>query len=305
MKLKSISHLPRADDKTFVVTGGNAGIGYFVAEQLAMAGARVIIASRDKAKAQRAIDAIESVVPGARTAAVSLDLSSLDSIAAAALAINGSGRIDGVILNAGVLAQERGRSTLDGHELVFGTNHLGNFAFALQLLPAFEGNPNGRLITMGSIAHRFARPDARGVPAAEESPFRTYAGSKLAQMLFALELDRRLRSNGSRTMSLIAHPGGALDGLTPARPPAFSRTPRQRAVGLLRSPIAQSKEHAAWPAVRASLDPDAAGGQLWGPRFASTKGAPKLEAITGRLADRSLATSLWQYSEAITGINFR
>ncbi|MGH1556558.1 hypothetical protein ACRAWF_46865 [Streptomyces sp. L7] len=134
--------------------------------------------------------------------------------------------------------------------------------------------------------------------------FKVYARSKLAQMTFAIELDQRLRASGSPVISLLAHPGGALDGLTPPRPPLFERTGDQRRRALLQVPVAQSKEHAAWPAVRATLDPRAQGGQLWGPRFLRSRGKPALETVPAKMRNTDAARRLWRATEEATGITW-
>ena len=134
--------------------------------------------------------------------------------------------------------------------------------------------------------------------------FRVYKMSKLAQMIFALELDRRLRSAGSTVASLVAHPGGALDGLTPSRPPVHARRAADLLKALPKSPLAQGKHAAAWPAVRALIDPAVEGGQLWGPRLARSKGLPVLERPTRLMQDAASANRLWAWTEQATGISW-
>lgn len=287
--------LPRADGKTFVVTGGNAGIGYFITEQLASTGATVVIASRNPTKAANATQAVTARWPDARLEFIKLDLSSLKSVTVAATEISQLATVDGLVLNAGLLAQKLRSNTVDGHDMMFGTNHLGNFALVQQVLQAMERNPGSRIVTVGSVAHRFGRINLDDLDgsARTQRPFQAYATSKLEQMLTGLELDRRLNAKSSNTISLLAHPGGAVDGLTPSRAPVFVRTRPERLKGVARMAVAQGNDHAAWPSVRALLDPHTKGSELWGPRLAHTKGRPVRETLSGKLQDRALADALW------------
>lgn len=220
-----VHRLPRADDRVFLVTGGNAGIGYFIAEQLSATGATVVLGSRSPMKAEAARAAIRDRVPGARVRTLRLDLADLSSLSSAAHALE-STHLDAVVHNAGVaLDDPPRRETRDGHEVMFGTNHLGHFALTGWLMPLLAAAPAARVVTVGSFAAKSERLDL-GDPQSRQDyrPKRTYGRSKLAQMYFALELDRRLRAAGSTVASVVAHPGGALDSLTPSRPPVSART---------------------------------------------------------------------------------
>ncbi|MFD8498074.1 SDR family NAD(P)-dependent oxidoreductase [Amycolatopsis sp. NPDC059657] len=294
-----VRRLPRADGKNFLVTGGNAGIGYFVAEQLAGAGATVILGSRDTAKAEAAMASIRSRVPGARVRHLQLDLSDLASLKST---VDELDRLDAVVCNAGVLLEQpRRRETRDGHELMFATNHLGHFALIGRLAPVLSG---GRVVTTGSFTAKSARLDPGDLQSARDyQPKDAYARSKLAQMLFGFELDRRLRAAGSTTSSVVNHPGGALDSLTPSRPPFHVRTAGQRLRGLPAGILLQGKETAAWPAVRAVLDPAVQGGQLLGPRVFGLRGKPRIEPVQGLFADTELADRVWAASVDLTGVD--
>jgi NAD(P)-dependent dehydrogenase (short-subunit alcohol dehydrogenase family) len=302
----NVDRLPQQEGKVFVVTGATGGIGYFIAEQLAMAGAHVILAVRSEDKAKLAVRAVRARVPGARLTTVRLDLGDLDSVRSAAGLLSQGPRLDGVVLNAGVLARDARSETADGHELVYGTNHLGHFALVALIYPALERTDGSRIVTMGSVAARSATLNLDDLESSRQ-PYRAfdaYKESKLAQMIFAFELNRRLRRAASRVSSLVAHPGGALDGLTPSRPPVFARTGPSFVRALPLAAFAQGKDHAAWPAVRALLDPSAKGGQLWGPRFLRWKGAPVLEQPTPAMADLETAGQLWALSEKATDITW-
>jgi NAD(P)-dependent dehydrogenase (short-subunit alcohol dehydrogenase family) len=297
-----VHRLPARPGAVFVVTGGNKGIGYFIAEQLATTGATVVIAARNAAKAELAMTAIKARVPEADLRHVLLDLADLGSVRTAAGELADLPRLDALILNAGALTQKRRTETVDGHELNFGTNHLGHFALVARLYPLLARTGDSRVITMGSLAARLVSPDPDDLESTGDRfrSFRTYGRSKLAQMLFAVELDRRLRAADATVMSVMAHPGTALDSATPSRPPMRERSGKDRLIAVPMTPFVQSKEHAAWPAVRATLDPAVLGGQLWGPAFLHSRGRPTLTKPLTVLADTDLAARVWTASERAT-----
>ncbi|WP_411142279.1 SDR family NAD(P)-dependent oxidoreductase [Streptomyces sp. x-80] len=299
-----VHRLPRAAGQTFLVTGGNAGIGYFVAEQLAGTGATVVLGCRDLTKAESAMASIRSRVPGARVRHLRLDLADLPSLKAAVDTL-GLSRLDAVVHNAGVALDEPPRRvTKDGHELMFGTNHLGHFALTRWLAPLLSAAPAGRVVTVGSFVAKSEQLDLDDLQSRTDyQPKRTYGRSKLAQMYFGFALDRRLRAAGSTVRSVVVHPGGALDSLTPARPPVHARTSAERLRGLPAGLLLQGKEAGAWPAVRAVLDPGAAGGQLWGPRAFGLRGRPRLEPVRGHLADAAVAARLWDASADLADVD--
>jgi NAD(P)-dependent dehydrogenase (short-subunit alcohol dehydrogenase family) len=294
---------PRAEGRNFLVTGGNAGIGYFVAEQLAGTGATVVLGIRDTAKAEAAMASIRSRVPGAQVRHLRVDLADLTSLKTSVDALE-LDSLDAVVYNAGVLLdQSQRRETKDGNELTFGTNHLGHFALTHWLAPLLSAAHGSRVVTTGSFTGKSARLDLDDLQTTRDyQPKRAYERSKLAQMLFGFELDRRLRAAGSTTLSVVTHPGGALDSLTPPRPPVHLRTTGERLRGLPAGIFLQGKEAAAWSAVRAVLDPSVRGGQMWGPRVLGTRGKPTLERVEGRLADTTVAARLWAASSDLTGV---
>jgi NAD(P)-dependent dehydrogenase (short-subunit alcohol dehydrogenase family) len=308
--------LPRADGKVFVVTGGHAGIGYFISEQLARSGASVVMASRSEAKAQNAMAAIRSRVPGASVSYLHLDLSSLSSVADTARALTNSPRVDALVLNAASILTDARTETTDGNETVFGVNAVGNFALAAQSMGALERTAGSRLITLASIAPWLARLRTLDLENLNSTTgayqrFPTYARSKAAQMLIALELDRRIRSGNSRVASVLAHPGGAHDGLSPRRAGVIEPTLVQRAKSAPLFPVAQGKDRGAWPIVRAVLDPAVEGGQIWGPKLWSSIGQPRLEKPTGvirsigLLRDEALAQATWDATEELAGVAWK
>ncbi|MFD7450799.1 SDR family NAD(P)-dependent oxidoreductase [Kitasatospora sp. NPDC059827] len=298
-----VHRLPRAEGRTVLVTGANAGIGYFVAEQLAATGAGVVLGSRDRGRALAAMTSIGARVPGARLRHLPLDLADPASIEASAGALQLE-RLDAVVLNAGIALDDPPRRTAaNGHELMFATNHLGHFALTARLAPLLLATPGSRIVTTGSFAAKSERLDLADLQSARDyKPKRAYARSKLAQMLFAVELDRRLRAAGSSTLSVLTHPGGALDALTPARPPLHERTAGERLSRLPLGLVVQGKDAAAWPAVRAVLDAGVRGGPvLWSPRVFGLRGEPRPEPLWEHLADPATAAWLWEASCELAG----
>ncbi|MEU7414306.1 SDR family NAD(P)-dependent oxidoreductase [Streptomyces sp. NPDC042638] len=296
---------PGADGRVVLVTGGNAGIGYFVAEQLSAAGVTVVLGSRNPAKAEAATASIRSRVPDARVRAVRLDLADLPSLETAVESLDVE-RLDAVVHNAGVALDDPPRTeTGDGHEIMFGTNHLGHFALTDRLMPLLSAAPAARVVTMGSFAAKSERLDLDDLQSRKDyRPKRTYGRSKLAQMYFGVELDRRLRAAGSTVASVVVHPGGALDSLTPSRPPVHVRSAGARLGAAPAALLLQGKHAGARPAVRAVLDPAVRGGQLWGPRVFGLRGEPRLEPLWDHLADPRVAARLWDASRELTGADF-
>ena len=287
---------------TFVVTGGSRGIGYFVAEQLASAGHRVVIAARDEKRADAAAASIRHHVPGAVVDFVPLDTASLDSVAAAAGRL---GPIDGLALNAGLTSPTDGReTTVDGLEKVVATNYVGHFALVAQAFGSLS--PTARVVSMGSMATRLARADIADLlqEQGRYSSSKAYAYSKHAIQAFGFELDRRLRERGSGIQSLIAHPGFALDVQAAPRPGINDLVSAKNRLGqqLLR-PMTQGKDAGAAAMVRALTDPQAQGGEYYGPPN-GLKGAPKLITAVPQDRDPAFGAELWSLSEQWTGIQF-
>lgn len=288
--------LPSQVGKTVVVTGAGRGIGYFVAEQLAEAGAHVILTTRGDTAA---LDSIRSRVPGASLDHVTLELGSLESIRRAASSL--SGPIDVLINNAGKTGGSRHREvTDDGLEIMVGTNAYGPFALTALLLPRITG----RVVNLGSLSTRLARADLSDLEQTRGrySLSKAYAYSKHGVHAFAFELDRRLRASSSPVSSLLAHPGFALDGGASPRPGITDRNSAAQRLAERLMP-AQGKDHGAWPVVRAAIDPDAAGGQFYGPSR-SLFGAPVLTTPVAQSADPAFGAEFWRLAEATTGTPF-
>jgi NAD(P)-dependent dehydrogenase (short-subunit alcohol dehydrogenase family) len=298
-------HLPAASGKVFVITGGNAGIGYFTSEQLASTGAKVILAGRNQAKIDAAIAAIRTRVPGADLDSVAVDLAELSSVRSAAEKISNLGRVDGIIANAAVFGGTDGRElTSDGFEVNFGANYLANFALIAQTYPTLAKTNGSRVVFTGSLSYQMTRLDLDDAQSERDyKTFRAYGRSKIALMLFALELDQRLRAAGSPVSSIATHPGGGLDLLSPRRPGVTGPLAGGLLRQLMMAPLAQSKEKAAWSQVRAALDPEVTGGQFWGPSL-GYRGKPKLVRPKPHALDQAAAQRLWTMSEELTGVPF-
>jgi NAD(P)-dependent dehydrogenase (short-subunit alcohol dehydrogenase family) len=298
-------NIPSQRGKTFVVTGGNAGIGYFIAEQLAGAGGRVVIAARNDRKAEAAIASIRSRFPAAEVSSVHLDLASFDSVRAAAGELSKLPSLDALIENAGAIMPSRKRQlTADGNELMFGTNHLGHFLLTALLYPTLVSTPGSRVVTMGSGATHLTGIRLDDLQSsARFSAWAAYGQSKHATQAFGFELDRRLRAAGSPVTALVAHPGGGQDGNTPTRAGVLEPTVSQRILAKLLFFVGGGKHTGAWPVVRAATDPDARGGQYWGPR-GGLSGQPRLGKPARVSHDPQLGTALWAESERLVGQTF-
>ncbi|MBG6189818.1 NAD(P)-dependent dehydrogenase (short-subunit alcohol dehydrogenase family) [Arthrobacter sp. CAN_A212] len=288
--------------RTVVVTGGNAGLGYFACEQLAAAGATVVMASRNEEKARAAIAAIRQQVPEARVEFQELDLARLKSVRQAVDLLSARGPIDALLANAGVVGAAGRQHTAEGFELQFGTNHLGHFALTAGLLPALTA-ARGRVVHLGSISHRWVRLDTANLMPARYNNPRAYATSKLAVMTFGFELAARLRLVGSPVQSIVAHPGLALDMLTPLRPGIglnnTSPAPQRRIL----APVSQGKDTGAWPLVRAVADPAVVNGSYCGPRgWFQLRGNPAVVPAQPHARERNTASRLIDASQELTGV---
>lgn len=286
--------------KCFIVTGANTGLGFEAARALAQRGARVLLACRDEAKARDAITRIRSVTRNADLAFLPFDQGDLDSVRAAADLAASEPRLDALVNNAGVMMTPLMRTKQD-FELQFGVNHLGCFALTSLLLPKLAETPGSRVVITSSLAHKNAKGFEWDDLAAEKSydRFQRYAASKLANMLFLFELDRRLRASGSPIVVTGCHPGmaGGTD---------LGRYASSGMFGLflkLSKPFVNTPAMGAWPTLRATVGPVTSGG-YYGPRgFQEFKG-PAVENSRSKLAeDPALARRLWDVSIAMTGID--
>ncbi|OLO98634.1 short-chain dehydrogenase [Mycolicibacterium porcinum] len=293
------ANIPDQSGRTAVVTGANTGLGLETAKALAAKGAHVVLAVRNLDKGAAAAEWISRSVPAADLELQRLDLGSLASVRDAADEIRAKhDAIDLLINNAGVMTPPK-ETTADGFELQFGTNHLGHFALTGLLLDRLLPVAGSRIVTVGSIGHRFSRGIRFDDLQWERryNRLQAYGQSKLANLLFTYELQRRLI--GQRTSALAAHPGGSDTELARHLPNAF-----QRAVPLLR-PLFQEAAMGALPTLRAATDPSALGGQYYGPDgLGEQKGHPKLVTSNERSYDLELQRRLWAVSEELTGVTY-
>lgn len=288
--------------RTFLVTGANSGIGFAASAALADAGARVLLACRDGDRAASAVERIRRRTPDADLGVVLLDQASLGSVEAAATQVREEEpRLDVLVNNAGVMAPPLSR-TEDGFELQFGVNHLATFALTARLLPMLLEHEGSRVVTTSSIAHRTGQL-LLDDPHAEQGydAFERYRQSKLANLLFALELDRRLRAAAAPTRSMACHPGLATTDLA-SDMASWSRwlLPVLRPILNLRF---NSPAQGAWPTLMAATDPDLEGGEYLGPTLRGETAGPAGSARpTTRARDPELAAALWDLSVELTGV---
>jgi NAD(P)-dependent dehydrogenase (short-subunit alcohol dehydrogenase family) len=304
--------IPDQHGRTVLITGANAGIGYHTARQLAAKGATVLLASRDPERGRAAHACIQAAAPTARVEVVTLDLADLDSVGHLADQVAArDGGLDVLVNNAGVMGVPRRRMTAQGFELQFGTNHLGHFALTGRLLPALLARPDSRVVTVSSVMHRLGRLDLEDLNS--ERGYRrwsVYNASKLANALFSLELDRRLRAAGAATASVGAHPGYCHTGLQRTGPRLGGAGPvgavSAGAVEWFTRLTAQPAAQGALAVLRAATDPEVAGGDYLGPDgFGGGRGWPVKVQYSKTAQDERLARQLWKVSEQLTGVAYR
>jgi NAD(P)-dependent dehydrogenase (short-subunit alcohol dehydrogenase family) len=289
--------IPDQTGRTAIVTGANTGIGLETARMLARKGAHVVLACRNLEKADAAVEQIRRDAPSGSVVAEALDLSDLESVAWFSKAfMEGHGKLDLLVDNAGVMVPPLGR-TKQGFELQFGTNHLGHVALTARLLPLLSGTASSRVVVVASTAQRGGRIDFDDLnwERRSYSAWGAYCQSKLANMMFALELSRRLRRAGSKVRVTAAHPG-------------WTATDLQRTTGVARlfNPLlAMKPSEGALPTLRAAVDPFAESGSYWGPAgFLELRGAPVPARIPGRARNEGVAARLFDVSERLAGVSF-
>ena len=293
--------VPGQAGRTAVITGGSSGIGFAAARVLARRGARVILACRDPGRAKDAADRIGAEAPRADVGVVLLDLASLASVREAAGELwSRCERIDLLVNNAGVMMPPYG-VTDDGFELQLGVNHLGHFALTGLLLDRLAGVPGSRVVTVSSNGHREGRINFGDLHSERGyRPAAGYAQSKLANLMFAYELQRRLAAAGAATAALAAHPGLSRTELGRYLSPV-SRVLYQ----VIERPFAQSAAMGALPTLRAATDPAARGGEYYGPAGRpGLRGFPRLVTSSERSHDETAQRRLWRESEGLTGVRY-
>jgi NAD(P)-dependent dehydrogenase (short-subunit alcohol dehydrogenase family) len=296
VSLFTAADVPDQSQRTVVVTGANAGIGFEAAKVLAAKGARVLLACRDEGRAQAAMTRIAGEVAGADLRFVPLDQGDLASIRKAAALASDEPRVDVLLNNAGIMTPPLGRA-MGGIEQQFAVNHLGTFALTALLLPKLAESA-GRVVVTASIAHKRGTIDFDNLGAAKGySPMRFYAQSKLANLLYVTELHRRLTAAHSPVTAIGCHPGVALTEL-------MRHTPGASLLRPLAGRLLNTPAQAAWPALQAATDPHAVPGGYYGSTGWREMRGPSAEARRSpRSQDPELARRLWEVSVALTGID--
>lgn len=301
--------LPDQHGRLAVVTGANSGIGFETARRLALAGAEVVLAVRNEARGAEAVRRIRADHPGVAVTAEHLDLSALDSVAAFARRLLDRDRpLDLLVNNAGIMAVPTRHTTADGFELQFGTNHLGHFALTGRLLPLLLRADSPRVVTVSSTMHRVGSLDLDDLQSERSyRAWRVYGTSKLANLLFARELQRRSDRHGWGLLSTAAHPGSTVTNLQTTGPNlGTDRRGRGLTGAVMALPgISQQPEQGALPSLYAATSPDAVGGGYYGPDgpFGLT-GGPAPARARRSADDEQGAARLWELSEELTHVPY-
>lgn len=298
------SNIPDQSGRVAVVTGGNSGLGYESALALAQKGAQVVIACRDQAKALGALDKIRQHVPEAKAEFMKLDLASLASVRDFVTNFKSSyNRLDLLLNNAGIATRSR-QETQDGFEMDFGVNHLGHFALTGLLLDQLLTTPGSRVVTTTSVLQTIGWINFTDLQLKRSyNRALAYGQSKLANILFAFELNRRLKAAGATTLSIAAHPGYSNTQMTQTSASTFGTLLEDTFYKFTNEVIAQSAAMGALPQLYAASAPRAKGGELYGPRF-YTHGYPAVNLATFQAYNEETARRLWQVSEELTGTRY-
>jgi NAD(P)-dependent dehydrogenase (short-subunit alcohol dehydrogenase family) len=308
-----VATVPDLSGRLAVVTGSNSGLGFGLARRLSAAGADVVMAIRNRAKGEAAIDEIRATVPNAKLTIKPLDLSSLAGVAALGEQLNADGRpIDILINNAGVMTPPKRDTTTDGFELQFGSNHLGHFALTAHLLPLLRAADSPRVVSLSSLAARQGRIHFDD-PQFEKSytPMQAYGQSKLAVLMFARELDRRSNEAGWDILSTAAHPGLTKTNLQIAGPSHGRSKPSTmeqlyKLSWRLTPFLWQDIDEGILPALYAATSPQAEGGAFYGPHgiYEAAGGGVKVAKVPTRARNDADCRRLWEISEQLTGVSY-
>ncbi|MGW8064834.1 oxidoreductase [Streptomyces ziwulingensis] len=301
----NVGDMPGLDGRVAVVTGGNSGLGYVVARELARKGACVVLACRSEGRGSAAVERLRGEVPGAAVELGRLDLGDLASVREFAHGLPYE-RIDLLVNNAGVMALPHG-TTADGFETQFGVNHLGHFALTGLLLPALLATPGARIVTVSSFLHALAGIDPRDLNNVRRyGRWTAYARSKSANLLFTHELARRLaaRDGAADVRAVAAHPGYAATDLQAAGPRAEGRRIAERLMLLANRVAAQPAEAGALPVLYAATAPGVPSDSFTGPSFAMWRGAPAPSWRAPWTTDDAMGERLWAASERLTGVTY-
>ncbi len=295
------NNIPSQDGKLIVVTGANSGLGLGTTKELVKKGAQVVMVVRDMNKGKQAETEILSETPNAQLDVMQMDLSDLDSVRDFAQKFKDKyKKLDVLINNAGVMTPPERFETKQGFEGQFGTNHLGHFVLTSELFEVINNTPNSRIVTVSSAVAKFKDADIYWSDLQfEKTPYhkmKTYAQSKLANQLFGKELDQKLKSIGSQTLSVMAHPG-------------YTATKLQRHMGLMgrimNVLMAQKLEMGILPTLRAATDTNVKGGEYYGPlKMNNLRGYPELNTLADKAEDSKERIKLWNISEELTNTKF-
>jgi NAD(P)-dependent dehydrogenase (short-subunit alcohol dehydrogenase family) len=289
-------HVSSQVGRTFVVTGANSGLGLETARALGTLGARVLMTARDRQRGEQAVELLRTEQPEGRFELFDLDLADLDSVRRFAAGIE---EFDVLINNAGVMMPPRG-NTVQGYEVQFGVNHLAHFALTGLVLEKMSRGRDPRIVTVSSGLHKRGRihfDDLHGEHGYSRTKY--YAQSKLANVVFALELNKRLRANGVPLKSVLAHPGYSATNLQSTGPTGVGKLLMKVSTRLM----AQEAAMGALPQLYAATGPDVEGGQFYGPDGrGESRGFPTLVEPLEAARDRELAKRLWDISEELTGV---
>jgi NAD(P)-dependent dehydrogenase (short-subunit alcohol dehydrogenase family) len=295
----TFDNIPDQSGRIALITGANSGLGFQTSLMLAKKGAEVVLACRNLTKAKDALDLIRKNYPPAKVSITKLDLSDLNSVADCAESFKKKyDRLDLLINNAGVMVPPLSY-TKQGYELQFGTNHLGHFALTGRLLPLMSRRDGSRVVSLSSLGAKIGRIDFNDLQYENKhySAWLAYGQSKLANLMFSLELARRLKSYDLKTIAVAAHPGGSATNL--------QRTSSFFMKRILTPLISHKPAQAALPTLRAACDPQAANGSFWGPSgFFELTGLPEEANVPKQARDLAISTRLWEESEKLTSIKF-
>jgi NAD(P)-dependent dehydrogenase (short-subunit alcohol dehydrogenase family) len=300
----SIHDIPSQTGKLAVVTGATGGLGYETALELARAGADVLLTGRNEQKGRVAVERIQRAVPSAKVRFELLDLASLASVHAFATRMIANGRpLDLLVNNAGVMDLPGRRLTKDGFEMQFGTNHLGHFALTGLLLPLLRAAKAPRVVNVSSVAHRAGKIDFGNLQGERKyKSWPAYQQTKLANLLFTFELQRRSDAYGWGLMTNAAHPGFARTDLIPNGPGSGVKGTVMRTLGLFMS---HSAADGALPQLFAATSPTATAAGYYGPNgFSEMKGPVAPAKVMPQAKDEAVARKLWDVSEQLTGVQW-
>jgi len=295
--------LPSQSGRRYLVTGANAGLGFFTAARLAGAGAHVVLSGRSPERLEAAMAAIHDVRPAASVEALVMDQASLDAVDAGADRLLAGAPLDGIVANAGMVHTPTTRlESIDGNELVLATNVLGHFALFERMLPHLADG--ARIVSLGSLSTRLSTFRTDDLQLERGYDFwRAYAQSKIASQVIGFELDRRLRAAGAPAASIVAHPGYSITGRTPTVPGVNEPSAGTRFSDALQAAWAQGKHRGAEIPLFALTAAGVEGGDFWGPKYL-VRGQPTRQRPTSASIDPTIGERVWAFAEQATGRSF-